>query len=213
MFGLLRVSRSRYLQPISDFWTGRSFRFKVFFPQTVSTSLPSTFSSNSGTLEATKSMIFNSSAFWADTDSLSRTAFTAHSTFLPLCSARLLAYAAASFSTFFSIVSSILPPPNPTGCAAPIFVPGAMAATWAAIVIRTPAEAARAPLGATYTMTGTGEFRMDCTMSRIAVSRPPGVSNCRMTHAAPLEAASFTPLSMYSLITGLIVLFTVSWRM
>jgi len=88
-----------------------------------------------------------------------------------------------------------------------------MAATWAAIVIRTPAEAARAPLGATYTMTGTGEFRMDCTMSRIAVSRPPGVSNCRMTHAAPLEAASFTPLSMYSLITGLIVLFTVSWRM
>ena len=56
--------------------------------------------------------------------------------------------AAASFSTFFSIVLSA-PPPRATGDAAPIFVAGAIAATCAAIVMKTPADAARAPVGAT----------------------------------------------------------------
>ena len=43
----------------------------------------------------------------------------------------------------------MLPPPTATGCAAPMLVAGAMAATCAAIVMKTPAEAARAPVGAT----------------------------------------------------------------
>ena len=36
-----------------------------------------------------------------------------------------------------------------TGCAAPVWVPGAMAATWPAIVMNTPADAAREPDGPT----------------------------------------------------------------
>jgi hypothetical protein len=39
-------------------------------------------------------------------------------------------------------------PPPDTGCAAPIWVPGAIAAMSAAIVMMNPAEAARAPDGA-----------------------------------------------------------------
>ena len=39
-----------------------------------------------------------------------------------------------------------------------------------------PALAARAPLGATNAATGTGEARIALMMSRIDVSRPPGVS-------------------------------------
>jgi hypothetical protein len=45
------------------------------------------------------------------------------------------------------MVSLISCPPAATGWAAPMLVPGAMAATSAAMVIMTPAEAARAPLG------------------------------------------------------------------
>jgi hypothetical protein len=51
----------------------------------------------------------------------------------------------------FSFPSS---PPNETGWAAPICVPGAITATLAAMVINTPAEAALAPLGETYTIIG-----------------------------------------------------------
>ena len=40
-----------------------------------------------------------------------------------------------------------------------------------------PAEAARLPGGATYTTTGTSETRMRLTISRMAVSSPPGVSS------------------------------------
>ena len=40
-------------------------------------------------------------------------------------------------------------PPSSTGCAAPIVVPGAIAATFAASVMKVPADAALAPDGAT----------------------------------------------------------------
>jgi len=56
-----------------------------------------------------------------------------------------------------------------------MFVAGAMAATWAAMVRKTPAEAARAPVGATYTMMGISELRMLWTMERMERSSPPGV--------------------------------------
>ena len=53
--------------------------------------------------------------------------------------------ATASFVTFFCSVS----PEMPTGVAAPTFVPGAIAATGHDIRMKAPAEAARAPSGAT----------------------------------------------------------------
>ena len=62
------------------------------------------------------------------------------------------AYAATSEAAFSAAVSSIASPVPETGCAAPIWVPGAIAAMSAAIVMRKPAEAARAPLGPTYTL-------------------------------------------------------------
>jgi formate-dependent nitrite reductase membrane component NrfD len=82
------------------------------------------------------------------------------------------ASAAASFTIFWSRS----PPSIDTGVAAPMAVPGAMAATWAANVMMAPADAARAPWGLTCTITGTEEPRISRTMRRIEVSRPPGVS-------------------------------------
>ncbi len=77
--------------------------------------------------------------------------------------------------TFFDITSSIWPMPA-TGCAAPMLVPGAIAATSAAIVITNPAEAARAPEGPTKTATGVRQLSILSTICRIELSRPPGVS-------------------------------------
>ena len=82
-----------------------------------------------------------------DTDS--RTAFSAQSALRPRSTAMVRAKAAASFSIFFMLSLSMLPPPTATGCAAPMLVAGAMAATCAAMVMNTPAEAARPPVGAT----------------------------------------------------------------
>jgi hypothetical protein len=58
-----------------------------------------------------------------------------------------------------------------------MFVAGAMAATWAAMVMKTPAEAARAPVGATYTTMGTAAPSWRWTIARIERSSPPGVSS------------------------------------
>ena len=52
-----------------------------------------------------------------------------------------------------------------------------------------PALAARAPGGETYVATGTGEARIARMMSRIDVSRPPGVSISITTNALPRSAA------------------------
>ena len=76
-----------------------------------------------------------------------------------------------------------------TGWAAPMLVPGAMAATSAASVIRTPADADRAPCGETYTATGTRLLRIACTISRIAESSPPGVSSSTTRSAASSSSA------------------------
>src|SRR6267142_1831196 len=56
-----------------------------------------------------------------------------------------------------------------------------------------PALAARAPLGATKTATGTGEARIALISSRIEVSSPPGVSIWRITSSAPSLAARSMP--------------------
>ena len=63
-----------------------------------------------------------------------------------------------------------------SGDAAPVCVPGAIAATSAESKIKNPADAPRDPAGEIYTATGTGESRMCWMMSSIEVERPPGVS-------------------------------------
>ena len=57
--------------------------------------------------------------------------------------------AAVSFSIFSFMMSSILPPVMVTGWAAPVFVPGAIAAMSALSRMKNPADAARLPLGVT----------------------------------------------------------------
>jgi hypothetical protein len=73
------------------------------------------------------------------------------------------------------MTSSIWPRPE-TGWAAPMLVPGAIAAMSAEIVMMKPAEAARAPEGATKTAMGVRQLSMRSTICRMEVSRPPGVS-------------------------------------
>ncbi len=83
--------------------------------------------------------------------------------------------AAASFPTFDFITESISPPPSRTGCDAPVLVPGAIAAMSPASSRKKPAEAARAPEGPVHMITGTGEWKILSTMSRVASMKPPGV--------------------------------------
>ncbi len=80
---------------------------------------------------------------------LSRTALAAQSTLRPRCCAMLWLKEAVKFSIFLPRVPLISSPPPPTGCAAPMLVPGAIAVTWPASVMNVPAEPAPAPLGAT----------------------------------------------------------------
>ena len=87
------------------------------------------------------------------------------------------------------MTSSMLPPMPDTGWAAPMLVPGAIAATSATTVMRKPAEAARAPEGPTKTATGTRELSIASMICRIDVSSPPGVSSLSTTRGA-LEAAA-----------------------
>ena len=71
-----------------------------------------------------------------------------------------------------------------------MWVPGAMAATSAAIVIRNPADAARAPLGPTNTTTGTRDSMIAVLMSRVESTSPPGVRSTRTTTSARAASAS-----------------------
>jgi hypothetical protein len=67
--------------------------------------------------------------------------------------------ATVSFSTFSRRSPSIFPPLESTGWAAPMFVAGAIAATWPAMVMNVPADAARAPDGLTKVTIGTRALR------------------------------------------------------
>ena len=78
-----------------------------------------------------------------------RTALSATSTLRPRRVATERMKAARSFSIFCFITSSIFAPPRVTGWAAPVLVPGAMAAMSADSRMKNPAEAARDPLGVT----------------------------------------------------------------
>ncbi len=107
--------------------------------------VPSTAFSSSVSFPAIRSMMFSSRACWAEMLTASVTKLAASWALRPRCSARLVIDAAASFTAF----SEPIAPFRPTGVAAPTFVPGAMAATGVDIRTYAPAEAARAPCGAT----------------------------------------------------------------
>src|SRR5207248_10999449 len=87
-------------------------------------------------------------------------------------------------------------------------VPGAIAAISAAIVRMKPADAARAPDGATNTATGVFAATMCDTMSRVESMRPPGVRSVKTTSAAPVRSARSIVSIMYSADTGWMMLST-----
>ncbi len=97
--------------------------------------------------------------------------------------------AAASLVTFCR--STV--PLTPTGLAAPISVAGAIPFWGQAIMMKVPAEAARAPDGPVQHRTGTFEFWIALTMVRIDESSPPGVSMRITTAASPSRLAASMP--------------------
>ena len=106
------------------------------------------------------------------------------------------------------MVSSIFWPLPSTGCAAPMCVPGAMAATSAAMVRMNPAEAARAPDGATKIATGVLAATMCDTMARVDSTSPPGVRSVKTTSVGPARSARSSVSAMYSAETGWMMLST-----
>ncbi len=134
---------------------------------------------------------------------LSVTASAASAAFLPRVSASVRAYAAASDATFFVIASDgVVSPPADTGCAAPMWVPGAITATSAARVMRNPADAARPPAGPTNTTTGAWATIIRDTMARVDSSSPPGVRSTMTVRVAPRASARVITSSMNSAATG-----------
>ena len=65
-----------------------------------------------------------------------------------------------------------------------------------------PALAARAPAGATNVATGVRDASMALMMSRVAGSRPPGVSMRRIRIGAPRASAVARPSRIYSVVAG-----------
>ena len=126
-------------------------------------------------MAAMKSTTLRSTASVSLAATAERTAFSAHSMLCPRWAATVRANAAASLVALRASVESI-GPWRLIGVAAPMLVPGAIAATSPAMVTNTPADAARAPPGVTHVMIGTVEASMLFTMSRMLLSSPPGVS-------------------------------------
>ena len=147
-FGSVIRFRNRSRNPTSIGITVAARVASVTGPFTVRTTRPSTFASRSAMESATRSTTFRRTASRSVIETDWRTAFSAQSALRPRSAAIERTNAAASFSIFVMLVLSGFPD-TATGCAAPMFVAGAIAATCAAIVMKTPADAARAPVGAT----------------------------------------------------------------
>jgi hypothetical protein len=145
-----------------------------------------------------------SSASLSVNDWLSRMAFSASALLRPRLATILRREAAASFSIFCFMTASISPVIS-TGCAAPVLVPGAMAATSPASRMKKPAEAARAPLGATYVTTGMGAATIFSMDSRMASMRPPGVFRRTSSNAASSCLACWMARDRISAVTGWII--------
>ena len=95
-----------------------------------------------------------------------------------------------------------LPPPMSIGVAAPVLEAGTIAARSEAWSTKNPALAARAPLGATNPITGIGERSSACVISRMDVSRPPGVSSSSTTASSCALAAARISSTTQSAVTG-----------
>ncbi len=157
---------------------------------------PSSLVSRSSRLSATTSTRPSLRASWAVNDLLATTACTASSTLRCRSSAKDLIMAAASSVALARTSSGRFSPCPPTGWAAPVLVPGAIAATSADMRMKNPADAARAPAGATYTTTGTVHPVMAVVISRVASSSPPGVSSSITAKVASRAWASSRTRSM-----------------
>src|SRR5437773_1859982 len=201
-FGSVITASTRSRKPISIGLATASRVASVTGPCDVFTVRPSSFVSRSGMESAMKSTTFSRTASRSVTDTDWRTAFSPHSALRPRSMAIVRMNAAASFSTL-RMLSLSIPPPTDTGWAAPMFVAGAMAATWAAMVMKTPAEAARAPVGPTHTTTGISALSRRWQIARIERSRPPGVSSWMTSACAPPAFARVSALSMRRSVTGL----------
>ncbi len=149
IFGSARRLNILKRMPISILFIFAPLVFNTTAPFSVIMLLPLIAPNNSSISFAIRSITFNFSASSAVIETLFLTASSAHCSFLPLLWAMPFMYAAASFSSFAAISPFVSPPLMLTGCAAPIFVPGVIAAICAAIAIKVPADAALAPLGAT----------------------------------------------------------------
>ena len=124
------------------------------------------------------------------------------SAFRPRVAAISRMKAAASCVAFCLTSSGRSPPAPDTGDAAPMFVTGAIAATCADAAMKVPADAALAPEGETYTTTGTGDSWIAPTMSRVELSRPPGVSSVTIATRAPSSSAVASARSTYRAATA-----------
>ena len=192
MFGCASALSHRCRQFISTRTTrAPAVRITTVRPSNLRTVRPSSFAINCPTSGTTMSMSGGSApmASTSVNDRLSRTASSASFAFRPRPVAHVLAAAATSDAIFFAIVSSSFSPLPCTGCAAPMCVPGAMAATSAAMVIRNPADAARLPDGPTNTATGVLADSMRDTMEWVESRRPPGVRSVNTRRAAPSRSA------------------------
>ena len=134
---------------------------------------------------------------------LGSTACAAAVALRPLPSARKRTCALASWISLARRSLPTSPPPMSTGVAAPVFEAGTMAARSAAWSRKKPALAARAPLGATYAMIGSGERSSACVILRIDVSRPPGVSSWSTTASSWASSAAWISSTTQSAVTGL----------
>ena len=112
-----------------------------------------------------------------------RTARSAHFALRPCAAARLRSDAAASLTTLRLRSLPMFAPFPLIGVDEPMFDTGDIARTSAACEIQTPALAARAPFGATYTTIGSFADSSSWTILRIESSSPPGVSS-RITSAS-----------------------------
>ena len=87
-------------------------------------------------------------------------------------------------------------------------VPGAIAATSAAITMRKPADAARAPPGATNTAIGVRAASIRATMVWVESTRPPGVRSVKISSDARSWSARSMADTMNSALTGWMMLST-----
>ena len=136
------------------------------------------------------------------------TACAAAAALRPLPPARKRTWASESWISLPRRSLPTLPPPMSIGVAAPVFEAGTMAAMSAAWSRKKPALAARAPLGATYAITGTLERSSACVISRIDVSSPPGVSSSSTTASSCARPAAWISSTTQSAVTGS----TSAWR-